>query len=109
MVGKQLLGPARWPPLAIRACQAGHWVLFATAAEWVARLADAHDHSDGLDDRSVVGGRVRRRLALGAGHQAYPSAPLTCAICEGRSPTRVAIITTAVGQHAIAVTDRPPA
>ena len=28
--------------LAIRACQAGHRVLFATAAEWVDRLADAH-------------------------------------------------------------------
>jgi len=28
--------------LGIRACQAGHKVLFATAAEWVARLADAH-------------------------------------------------------------------
>src|SRR6266700_2575899 len=28
--------------LAIRACRAGHRVLFATAAEWVARLADAH-------------------------------------------------------------------
>jgi DNA replication protein DnaC len=28
--------------LAIRGCQAGHRVLFATAAEWVARLADAH-------------------------------------------------------------------
>jgi DNA replication protein DnaC len=28
--------------LSIRACQAGHRVLFATAAEWVARLADAH-------------------------------------------------------------------
>src|SRR5881628_4087781 len=28
--------------LAIRACQAGHRVLFATAAEWVARLGDAH-------------------------------------------------------------------
>jgi len=28
--------------LAVRACQAGHRVLFATAAEWVARLADAH-------------------------------------------------------------------
>ena len=28
--------------IAIRACQAGHRVLFATAAEWVARLADAH-------------------------------------------------------------------
>src|SRR3712207_1686695 len=28
--------------LSIRACQAGHRVQFATAAEWVARLADAH-------------------------------------------------------------------
>jgi DNA replication protein DnaC len=28
--------------IAIRACQAGHRVLFATAAEWVARLADTH-------------------------------------------------------------------
>ncbi len=28
--------------MAMRACQAGHRVLFATAAEWVARLADAH-------------------------------------------------------------------
>jgi DNA replication protein DnaC len=28
--------------LAIRACQAGHRVLFATASRWVARLADAH-------------------------------------------------------------------
>src|SRR3954470_12085248 len=28
--------------LAIRACQAGHRVLFATASQWVTRLADAH-------------------------------------------------------------------
>src|ERR1700710_332871 len=28
--------------LAIRACQAGYRVLFATAAQWVTRLADAH-------------------------------------------------------------------
>ena len=28
--------------LAMRACQAGHRMLFATAAEWVARLAEAH-------------------------------------------------------------------
>jgi DNA replication protein DnaC len=28
--------------LGMRACQAGHRVAFATAAEWVARLADAH-------------------------------------------------------------------
>jgi DNA replication protein DnaC len=29
--------------LAIRACQAGHRVLFATAAQWVTRLAEAHN------------------------------------------------------------------
>jgi DNA replication protein DnaC len=29
--------------LSMRACQAGHRVLFATAAEWVDRLADAHN------------------------------------------------------------------
>lgn len=31
--------------LAIRACQAGHRVAFATAAEWVAHLAEAHHAS----------------------------------------------------------------
>ncbi len=35
--------------LAIRACQAGHRVLFATATEWVTRLADAH-HGGRLHD-----------------------------------------------------------
>jgi DNA replication protein DnaC len=35
--------------LAIRACQAGHRVLFATAAEWVTRLAEAH-HAGRLQD-----------------------------------------------------------
>src|SRR4051795_9835578 len=35
--------------LAIRACQAGHRVAFATAAEWVARLADTH-HTGRLQD-----------------------------------------------------------
>jgi DNA replication protein DnaC len=29
--------------LGVRACQAGHRVAFGTAAQWVARLADAHD------------------------------------------------------------------
>ena len=29
--------------LAIRACQGGHRVLFATATDWVARLSEAHD------------------------------------------------------------------
>ncbi|MBC9958411.1 IS21-like element helper ATPase IstB [Yimella sp. cx-51] len=35
--------------LAIRACQAGHRVLFATASQWVDRLAEAH-HAGKLQD-----------------------------------------------------------
>src|SRR4051812_27346485 len=42
--------------LAIRACQAGHRVLFATAAQWVARLADAH-HTGRLQDELIRLGR----------------------------------------------------
>lgn len=43
--------------LGIRACQAGHRVAFATAAEWVARLADAH-HAGRLEDELVRLGRI---------------------------------------------------
>jgi DNA replication protein DnaC len=43
--------------LGIRACQAGHRVAFATAAEWVARLADAH-HAGRLEDELVRLGRT---------------------------------------------------
>jgi DNA replication protein DnaC len=43
--------------LGIRACQAGHRVAFATAAGWVARLADAH-HAGRLQDELVKLGRV---------------------------------------------------
>lgn len=42
--------------LAMRACQAGHRVLFATASEWVARLADAH-HAGRLQDELARLGR----------------------------------------------------
>src|SRR5579863_1934999 len=42
--------------LAIRACQAGHRVLFATASEWVARLAEAH-HAGRLQSELVRLGR----------------------------------------------------
>jgi IstB-like ATP binding protein len=43
--------------LGIRACQAGHRTAFATAAEWVARLADAH-HAGRLQDELVKLGRI---------------------------------------------------
>jgi len=42
--------------LAIRACQAGHRVLFATAADWVSALADAH-HAAKLQTELVRLGR----------------------------------------------------
>jgi DNA replication protein DnaC len=42
--------------LAIRACQAGHRVLFATASQWVARLADAH-HAGRLQAELIRLGR----------------------------------------------------
>jgi DNA replication protein DnaC len=43
--------------LGMRACQAGHRVAFATAAEWVARLADAH-HAGKLQAELVKLGRI---------------------------------------------------
>jgi DNA replication protein DnaC len=42
--------------LAIRACKAGHRVLFATASQWVARLAEAH-HAGRLQTELVRLGR----------------------------------------------------
>ena len=42
--------------LAVKACQAGHRVLFATATDWVTRLTDAHRH--GLPPRELA--RLRR-------------------------------------------------
>ena len=42
--------------LAIRACQAGHRVLFATASQWVDRLAVAH-HAGRLQAELVRLGR----------------------------------------------------
>jgi DNA replication protein DnaC len=42
--------------IAIRACQAGHRVLFATASQWVDRLAAAH-HAGRLQDELVRLGR----------------------------------------------------
>jgi DNA replication protein DnaC len=43
--------------LGIRACQAGHRVAFATAAEWVARLAVAN-HAGRLQDEIIKLGRI---------------------------------------------------
>jgi DNA replication protein DnaC len=53
--------------LAIRACQAGHRVLFATAAEWVARLAEAH-HAGGLQPELIRLGRYPLLVVDGVGY-----------------------------------------
>jgi DNA replication protein DnaC len=43
--------------LGIRACQAGHRVAFATAAEWVSRLGEAHQQGR-LHDELIRLGRI---------------------------------------------------
>ncbi len=42
MIRRTMRGGGCPRPSLVRACQAGHRVAFATAAEWVARLAEAH-------------------------------------------------------------------
>lgn len=41
--------------LGIRACQAGHRVAFATATDWVSRLAEAHAHGRLQDELTRLG------------------------------------------------------
>ncbi|MEU8975647.1 ATP-binding protein [Streptomyces monashensis] len=41
--------------LGIRACQVGHRVAFATAAQWVARLAEAHQAGRLSDELTRLG------------------------------------------------------
>ena len=66
--------------IAIRACQAGHRVQFATASEWVARLAEAH-HAGRLQDELVRLGRypllVVDALTVSTSTPEYPGAPIT--------------------------------
>ena len=52
--------------LEIRACQAGHRVAFATAAQWVSRLADAH-HAGRPQDELVKPGRIPLLIVDGVG------------------------------------------
>lgn len=51
--------------LAIRSCQAGHRVAFATTAEWVSRLAEAH-HAGRLQAELIKLGRVPAAGTTGA-------------------------------------------
>jgi len=53
--------------IAIRACQAGHRVLFATASEWVDRLAAAH-HTGRLQPELIRLGRYPLLVVDEVGH-----------------------------------------
>ena len=63
--------------LGIRACQAGHRVLFATAAEWVARLADAH-HAGRLQPELTRLGRFPLLIIDEVGTSRSSQKPRTC-------------------------------
>ena len=68
--------------LAIRACQAGHRVLFATAAQWVARLAEAH-HAGCLQNELIKLGRVPLLIIDLCRHRDYADVPAVWA-CRSR-------------------------
>ncbi len=63
--------------LAIRACQAGHGVLFATAAQWVTRLADAHT-SGRLQDELPGSAATRCSSSTGSATSRSSPKPPTC-------------------------------
>jgi DNA replication protein DnaC len=63
--------------LAIRACQAGHRVLFATASEWVARLAESH-HAGRLQPDLVRLGRYPLLVVDEVGYIPFEPKPPTC-------------------------------
>jgi hypothetical protein len=76
--------------LGIRACQAGHRVAFVTAAQWVARLADAHQGGR-IEGELVKLGRIpllRSRLDaadVGSGSASRATQEPTCL---DRTPAR---------------------
>jgi DNA replication protein DnaC len=80
--------------LAIRACQAGHRVLFATASEWVARLADAH-HAGRLQDELTRLGR-------------YPLLSSTKSATSPSNPKPPTCSSTRLQQIRTRQPDRPP-
>jgi DNA replication protein DnaC len=74
--------------LGIRACQAGHRVLFATASQRVARLAEAH-HAGRLQDELVKLGRVPLLIVDEVGYIRlvhWVQAPWVCSPSVLRAP-----------------------
>jgi DNA replication protein DnaC len=68
--------------LGIRACQAGHRAAFATAAQWVARLAEAH-HAGCLQNELIKLGRVPLLIIDLCRHRDYADVPAVWA-CRSR-------------------------
>ena len=71
--------------LAMRACQSGHRALFATAAEWVARLAEAH-HAGRLQKELVKLSRVPLLVVAKVGY--IPFEPEAANLFFQPSPSR---------------------
>lgn len=69
--------------IAIRACQAGHRVLFATASQWVDRLASAH-HDGSLQDELRRLGRYPLIVVDEVGYIPFDPKQRTCS--SGSSP-----------------------
>ena len=72
--------------LSIRACQAGHRVAFATAAGWVARLADAHT-AGRLQGELVRLGRYPLLVIDEVGDIPFEPEPPTCSSSWSRPAT----------------------
>src|ERR1700730_5078399 len=73
--------------LGIRACQAGHRVAFATAAQWVARLTDAH-HAGRLQDELTRLGRIPLLIIDEVGYIPFEAEAAKCSTTWGTCPPR---------------------
>ena len=74
--------------LAIRACQAGHRVAFATAADWVATLAEAH-HTGRLQSELVRLGRYPLLVVDEVGHIPFEAEAVGLSTKTGPTVTEV--------------------
>ena len=85
--------------LGIRACQAGHRVAFATAAQWVARLGDAHASGRLQDELTRLGRYPAARHRRGRLH------PLRG---RGRQPVLPAGVSSRYERASVIVTSNKP-
>jgi len=78
--------------ISIRACQAGHRVLFATAAEWVGRLAEAH-HAGRLQQELIRLGRYPLLVIDLCRHRHYAETISLVVAVVSVSVSRLGIVT----------------